>query len=437
MADRVSEFFDTMTFDERQRMIEDVRMGVLARFPLLGTVMANLKTVVRPGVQTAATDGNVVYYAPKFFDALPPDQRIFVYAHEVMHVAFRHMDRLAGRHTQIWNLATDAVINQMLVAENLPMVDGGVDMPDAIGFSADEMYEKLLAEHQDKQKDKQNQSPSDNDGDGNSDADADGIPSGHDNHDIWSDADDENAASPSPQDVPSEKDFTQQNAREKRRIADQMRRELDAGRNRAMQSDRIRDFGDVGRAPAVTDWRRILKQTLDVDTDQWSYRRSSADNDYMARVEDMDAENRSETEVLLDVSGSVSDEFLRNFLRQLKPLLKNSDLRVGCFSDTFYPFVRIKSESDINNFRIPPRGGTNWDLAVRSFSDRRAVNKIIFTDGEFPGQMPRHDLAGKKVIWLVWGDDKDFHPNCGRVIRVTSDQNQMASMMARYRMRGR
>lgn len=412
--------------------IDAIRDQVLARFPLLGTTMAKLKTVASDSIQTAATDGEVVYYAPKFFDTLTNDQRVFCYAHEVMHVAFNHILRSRDRNPQIWNIATDAVINQMLMGENLPMIDGGVNMVDAVGHSAEEVYEKLL--EQQKNQEQQNQQGSgQQDQSGNQQ-----MPNGPDNHQIWDDAvrrheRQKTRSKPSADDLKNqpeqtpvavqENDFSDKNRAERERIAEEMRRALDARRNQVSQdirSEMMTEFGDVGRAPAVMDWRRVLKKSLAQENDRWSYRRSSADNDYMARVEEMDDEDRAETEVLLDVSGSVSDEFLRHFLRQLRPLLRDSDLRVGCFSDEFYPFVDIKSDRDINTFRIPPCGGTDWDLAVRSFSKRKNINKIVFTDGQAPGRMPRSDLRGQKIIWLVWGR-QDFQPVCGRVIRVAPD----------------
>lgn len=90
--------------------------------------------------------------------------------------------------------------------------------------------------------------------------------------------------------------------------------------------------------------------------------------------------------------------------------------------------VDIKSNSDIDNFTIPAlaRGSAawteDWDLAVRSFTKKREINKIIFTDGiPGPGNMPKEDLKNENVIWLVYGNEK-FKPCCGKVINITEDQ---------------
>lgn len=499
----------------RNADIEYVRDCVRRKFPLLGTTMAELKTVAARRVggaalDTAATDGKNVYYNPDFFDKLTDDERTFVYAHEVCHVAFNHILRSKGRNQKLWNTATDAVINQMLKSENLPMVSGGVDIADAINHSAEEMYDKLLEQEKNKKSNK-NQQKGNGDksksqsGDGDGDADDKNEQAGHDNHQIWKDAvaqndrdrqkqnkkqnsrsqpqqswpqsqqkqsrgeqqsnaksggqnDKSERAGGNGESVPDdatgdekrnfnnwnpekesqyERGFVAENKKARSEIAAAAREQLKIAKNRAMETqinESVNSFGDVGRAPAVVDWRRMLRKTLVAEQERWSYRRSDADNGYMARVEEIEDDEKGETEVMLDVSGSVSDDFLREFLRQLRPLLKNSRLRVGCFSHRFYPFVEIKNDQDINNFRIPPRGNTDWDLAVKSFTPKRHINKIVFTDGEIPGRMPDDSTRNINVIWLVYGNES-FNPVCGRVIRVRPREISQSYVIAQNRQR--
>lgn len=160
----------------------------------------------------------------------------------------------------------------------------------------------------------------------------------------------------------------------------------------------------------------------------WSQRRSIAENNYAYRLEGNDIEDEAESEVMIDVSGSVDLRLVKSFLRQLKPLLEQSKLRVGCFNEQFWGFVDIKNEKEIDNFTIPrgARGRSawteNWDLAVRSFTKKREINKIVFTDGyPCPGIMPKEDLKRENIIWLVYGN-KDFKPCCGKVINITERQ---------------
>lgn len=137
--------------------IEYIRDMVLSKFPLLGVTMSKLTTVADKRWETAATDGKHVFFSPNFFATLTEEEKVFVYAHEVMHVAFEHMNRSENRNQRLWNYATDAVINQILQKENLPMPKGCVDVKNAINYSAEEMYEILLQEKQRRQQDNQSQ----------------------------------------------------------------------------------------------------------------------------------------------------------------------------------------------------------------------------------------------------------------------------------------
>lgn len=115
---------------------------------------------------------------------------------------------------------------------------------------------------------------------------------------------------------------------------------------------------------------------------------------------------------------------MKEFLRQLKPLLKESKLRVGCFDEFVYDFVDIKSTKDIDHFKVTRKSTwtENWDAAVRAFSKKKGVNKIVFIDGNpCPGVMPKEDLSKVNVLWLVF-DNQRFKPCCGKVIFVNRNE---------------
>ena len=187
-------------------------------------------------------------------------------------------------------------------------------------------------------------------------------------------------------------------------------------------------LGNIGKSKEEIDWKLLTRKEIERTETIWSQRRSIAENNYAYRLEENDIEDDAETEVMIDVSGSVDLKLIKAFLRQLKPLLKQSKLRVGCFNERFWGMVDIKNERDIDNFTIPreARGHSawteDWDLAVRSFTKKREINKIVFTDGyPCPGTMPKEDLKRENIIWLVYGN-KDFRPCCGKVINITEKQ---------------
>lgn len=552
------------TVTEQQEEIQYIKEQVLAKFPLLGVTMRPLSVVPDDRIGTAATDGHKIIYSPKFFNTLSDEQKQFVFAHEVMHVAFNHILRSKGRDQRLWNIATDSVINQILKNEKLPLAEGGVDIAEAVNHSAEEMYEKLLQKKEQRDQEKQqnqesqqsqsggadqpqdqdaqdqpqqeqpqdqdNQNQSEQGGDSNSDEnssseqnsssgqgdenqsdsnseqssdnqqgsskpqkggqrsqsgsssqseDTDWDDSnidwdnedeqvGHDTHDIWKEAVEEaereeqrkqeqankkslwdrlkeamgqkeasedqcepqEKEAPVPQDENMdayEKGFLAENQEKRHEMAEQVREQLNRIKGSLRQSNDHTTVGDVGETQTpVVDWKKMLKKSFDEERDRWSYRRSGSENDYMARVEELEDEGRPDTEVMLDVSGSVNIRLLREFLRQLKPLLKSSKLKVGCFDEFVYDFKEIKTKEDIDHFQITAKSQwtENWDAAVRAFSKKKEVNKIIFTDGyPCPGTMPKEDLKGKNVIWIVYGN-KDFNPCCGKVIQVSKRQLQ-------------
>ena len=128
----------------------------------------------------------------------------------------------------------------------------------------------------------------------------------------------------------------------------------------------------------------------------------------------IDPIEKNETEIVLDTSGSIDDDLLRNFLRECKNILKESKVKVGCFDTRFYGFSEVKSSKDIENLKFQGGGGTDFDAAVNAFS-KNANNKIIFTDGW--ASMPQ-----KKVdaIWIVFGGRK-INPLGGRVIYISDE----------------
>ena len=222
-----------------------------------------------------------------------------------------------------------------------------------------------------------------------------------------------------------EKHFTEINGQLKEELIARVRNKIEQNKKEYMEEIERRQRENLykykGDVKEVVDWKKLLIKTIIKETDYWSYRRSDAENDYMARVGTYEEPIKSQTEVMLDVSSSVDITLLKEFLRQLKPLFNHTHIKVGFFDDEATPFTEIKKISDIDNMKIRTGGGTNLDCAVRAFSRGKGsnkINKIIFTDGY--GMMPREDLKNvKNLIWLLYDHTEiDFHPVCGKVIYV-------------------
>ena len=133
--------------------IESIKRKLLVKYPFFGSVVANSNFIAEPAVGTAGTDGKNIYYNPNFIESITDDQQTFIFAHEICHIAFDHIFRSEGKDKDLWNIATDSVVNAFLKQDGLPIVEGGIDIPEAINYDAEEMYKKLL------EKKKQQQQP--------------------------------------------------------------------------------------------------------------------------------------------------------------------------------------------------------------------------------------------------------------------------------------
>ena len=60
------------------------------------------------------------------------------------------------RDPELWNIATDAIINANLERDGFTIKEGYVNMPEALDYSAEEFYQKLLQEKEKKEQEQKN-----------------------------------------------------------------------------------------------------------------------------------------------------------------------------------------------------------------------------------------------------------------------------------------
>ena len=436
--------------------IEALKRKMLVKYPFFGSVVAGVKYKEERSVGTAGTDGKTIYYNPDFLEKLSTDEQTFIFAHEVCHIAFNHILRSEGKNPQIWNTATDAVINQFLKRDGLKMVEGGVDIADAVNYDAEQLYNKMMQEQQQNQsgsgngQQDQNQEQQQNQrgsGNGQQDQNKEQQDVGHDTHSLWEDAvkkhKEERAKTSEKKESlldrllnrkkeeqpkekteiekkqeeleeMGEKDAFKKNRDEKKQQLEELKQAIakQASTPGTSTNRDIRTVSDIGTAKPLIDWRYILREAITYDVD-WPYKNATLEDGVLtANLEEIPT---PETEIVLDTSGSINEILLKNFLRECKNILQQSRVKVGCFDTEFYGFHDIRTEEDIESMKFEGGGGTDFDVAVNAFS-RRVENKIIFTDGE--ASMPDMPID---AIWIVFGNEK-INPKGGRVINITGEQ---------------
>lgn len=433
-------------------LIRDSIRLLLIRYPLFATEVANTKIEYRTDLKhhTAATDGKDVFLDPDYFLGLTEEERAFVLAHEFMHIKFDHVFRLIKmdgktKDKDVWNTATDAIINANLERDGFKIKEGFENRPDALRYTAEEFYELLLKEKQSKEQNKDNSENANN----SQQSEHNG-----DDHSMWEEAAEKHQNERNNQSQENSQSESKSSKNDKNKTQNERKsfsenrlernikaqEKLKSMRNEFQKSldneasDKI-IFNGVGDEETEIPWEYLVRKEVEKNESVWSQRRSIAENNYAYRLEEYDLDEEAESEVMIDVSGSVDLDLVKRFLRILKPLLKHSKLKVGCFNEKFWGMVEIKTIADIDNFVIPEdaRGSAawteDWDLAVRSFTRKREVNKFVFTDGNpCPGNMPKEDLKGENVIWIVYGN-KNFKPCCGKVIHLSEKEiNKLSNL---------
>ena len=124
----------------------------LSSYPLLGGIAAGFRlvddplTVHRMGIPVAAISVQMreIYLNPDA--SLTEQEWRFVLAHEYLHAALCHEQRLGKRDPELWNAACDYVINQWLRDMQVgSMPDGVLYDPELSGLSAENVYDLLAA----------------------------------------------------------------------------------------------------------------------------------------------------------------------------------------------------------------------------------------------------------------------------------------------------
>ena len=116
--------------------------------PFFATLLVQTPVEITDAVPLAATDGETVYFNPDFLEKCSVEDTMAVLVHEVGgHDALLHSIRMGARDPELWNIACDHAINNMLVDQGFKCpasVPGGwLCDPQYKGWAADRIYDDL------------------------------------------------------------------------------------------------------------------------------------------------------------------------------------------------------------------------------------------------------------------------------------------------------
>ncbi|MFJ9713025.1 hypothetical protein [Streptomyces sp. NPDC101234] len=125
----------------------------ISSYPLLGGIAAGIKLVADAelarahdiAVAAVNPEAGEIYINP--LRTMDDEEWRFVLAHEMLHAALRHGDRLGGRDPYLFNIACDYVINGWLVEMRVgTMPEGLLYDPELKDLSAEEVYDRIAGD---------------------------------------------------------------------------------------------------------------------------------------------------------------------------------------------------------------------------------------------------------------------------------------------------
>lgn len=378
--------------------IKKIATRATYRYPLFAPtiVSINYEYTTLPVPAPAFTDGKTFYYKDSFWTDFTSEERLFIFCHEILHIVLAHIFRNAGKDKAVLNWVEDAIINQFLARDGLPIPAGAVNIPDALDYSVEELYEKyyqLKAEIADFMKqftfhiDLNTKKGKITDQNGN-EIEIDfskGTPMIPMNDNPKTQAND---TSRSNQKIKEEINSIMEANKD---LRDEMVKDAENELREKAYSDNpgfnpeLYSLGqeltemEVGFQRDLVDWRKYLKLTTSSGEKRVLY--YEIDPDGVLQKQYSSAEpDETESEIVIDSSGSMDIDTLKTVLREVKNILNTGEVKIGFCDTKFSGFQNIYSDSDIDKVRIVGRGGTDFEAMAAAFSPN-AENKIVITDG--------------------------------------------------------
>lgn len=370
--------------------------------PFLGALVLRLPmTAADPKwCPTTATDARRFYYNPDYIERLSLAQTQFMLAHEALHCALSHFARRNHRIKQRWDVACDFAINPLLVKDGLSPPPGALNLEVFDGLTAEEIYPALDDNNADEPLDKHLY---DGEGGTGGSGQSGELPAGGGGDSGQEPEQSGQGAAPPPEPL---------SAPERDELSNRWQQYLASAAQSALQAGKL--SGSMARLvdhllqPQLP-WRMLLARYLTLSArDDYTYLRPSRREGAMIFPALRSAQ--LEVTVALDVSGSVSDQDIGEFLAEIDALKSQIRARVtllACDSDLsadspwrFEPWDALQAPR-----QFAGGGGTRFAPVFEWVEKQSARPDLLlyFTDAQaaFPPAEPDYP-----VIWLVKGKAK-------------------------------
>ena len=421
------------------------KMNLLANNGFYGLLLSHVKFALDLECETACTDGRRIWFGPKFMEELSDSELEFIMMHEVLHIVLQHCIRGQEYDNEIYNIAADIVINSNIMhslgddLDSITLKKYGVSMhltPDGkegYNFTAEEVYDMLIAAAKSKMKKAGSKSPpggatsnetKGNEGEDNPSSLIDVVETilkggrRFDDHSKW--------------DTLSEEEKRDLYEEWTKRIldADTIVSVLEASKTfggAPMGARRLIEELKNGQL----DWRTILTDFIQTEINDYSFSppdRRFSDSDFFLPDYNEEVEKVQNVWFLIDTSGSISNKAIRaayseiaNAIEQFNGAIQGLLSFTECFVTDPVPFSNL---DDLLSIKPVGGGGNDFEeifrYMKRNMMDNLPAYIVIITDGydRFPDEK---ESMGIPVLWLINNNDPSVVPPFGKVARIVVD----------------
>lgn len=405
-----------MVKPEIENKLAAARTRLILDKPFLGALALRLPLVAADPkwCTTSVTDARSLYYNPAYIENLSLEQTQFVLAREALHCALSHFARRQHRIKARWDVACEYSINPVLVKDGLIPPPATIVIAAYDGMTAEEIYPYIEDDDTEDPEAENTQSRQDSNPDNSGSQDGKEQRKGGDgnkpkNSEPQSGGDSETEQQEEIQGITGAAQPDPLSASELDALSTQWQQRMAGAALQAQQAGKL--GGELARLVGVMlqpklPWRMLLARYMtQVARDDYSYSRPSRREGEM--IMPSLRSSQANIMVVLDTSGSVTNEELHDFLSEINAL--KSQLRA---SVTLHACDTTLSKDGPwlfeawEEFKLPQEfhggGGTDF-LPIFDWIKVQGLAPDIllyFTDaeGEFPKQKPHYP-----VLWLVKG----------------------------------
>lgn len=369
-----------------------IGMMMLPDTVFFSTLCTSLEIVITNKVPTAGTDGRKLLINKDFFFGLTEAERIFLLAHETLHVAYLHPIRKGNRDHDLFNIACDYVINYELKQRKFTFIEGGLYDPQYAGMSAEEVYEKLLQQpKQPKCSMPDLLAPTG----GKEDRTTDGA----------------NLS----------KGFTEEQIKA---IEQEVMAKVATA---AMMAEMSKQSGSIPShikrtleelSKPKVNWKAVLARFFS-DVNKANYSWTKPNRKYLPNyLPKLHSVNLGRVDFAIDTSGSITADQFNQFVSEVHGVLRilnPTEIGVYQFDHALQGSNSVRNVRDIIKLPFKGGGGTCPEAAIEEFIKNKAQALIVLTDGYFN----HRKLTNPKrpVIWVIY-DNEGFKPPFGKAVHI-------------------